>query len=25
VNEQTIDGEDVPPEFDDWGDLLMKG
>lgn len=25
VLEQTIDGEDVPPEFDDWGDLLMKG
>lgn len=25
VLEQTITGEDVPPEFDDWGDLLMKG
>ncbi|ELZ43579.1 hypothetical protein C471_00645 [Halorubrum saccharovorum DSM 1137] len=25
VLEQTIAGEDVPPEFDEWGDLLMKG
>jgi len=25
VLEQTIGGEEVPPEFDDWGDLLMKG
>ncbi|EMA58615.1 DUF4013 domain-containing protein [Halorubrum kocurii] len=25
VLEQTIAGEEVPPEFDDWGDLLMKG
>ncbi|WP_128906236.1 DUF4013 domain-containing protein [Halorubrum amylolyticum] len=25
VLEQTIGGEDVPPEFTEWGDLLMKG
>ncbi|MGQ3329429.1 MULTISPECIES: DUF4013 domain-containing protein [Halorubrum] len=25
VLEETIGGEDVPPEFTDWGDLLMKG
>ncbi|WP_050032312.1 DUF4013 domain-containing protein [Halorubrum halophilum] len=25
VLERTIGGEDVPPEFDEWGDLLMKG
>ncbi|WP_123621059.1 DUF4013 domain-containing protein [Halorubrum sp. CSM-61] len=25
VLEQTVGGEDVPPEFTDWGDLLMKG
>ncbi|PAU84482.1 hypothetical protein CK500_02880 [Halorubrum salipaludis] len=25
VLEETIAGEEVPPEFTDWGDLLMKG
>lgn len=25
VLERTIAGDDVPPEFDEWGDLLMKG
>jgi hypothetical protein len=25
VLEQTIGGDEVPPEFTDWGDLLMKG
>ncbi len=25
VLEQTIGGNEVPPEFTDWGDLLMKG
>jgi hypothetical protein len=25
VLEQTIAGDEVPPEFDDWGDLLMTG
>lgn len=25
VLERTIAGDEVPPEFDDWGDLLMTG
>jgi len=25
VLERTIGGEEVPPEFNEWGDLLMKG
>ncbi|VTT86126.1 unknown [Halorubrum sp. DM2] len=25
VLERTVAGEEVPPEFDDWGDLLAKG
>ena len=25
VLERTVAGDDVPPEFDDWGDLLAKG
>jgi hypothetical protein len=25
VLERTIGGEEVPPEFDEWGDLLMTG
>ncbi|OYR50723.1 hypothetical protein DJ73_15640 [Halorubrum sp. Ea1] len=25
VLEKTIGGDEVPPEFTDWGDLLMKG
>lgn len=25
VLERTVVGDDVPPEFDDWGDLLVKG
>ncbi|GAB7008572.1 DUF4013 domain-containing protein [Halorubrum trueperi] len=25
VLERTVAGDDVPPEFDDWGDLLVKG
>lgn len=25
VLERTIGGDEVPPEFDEWGDLLMKG
>ena len=25
VLERTVGGDDVPPEFDEWGDLLMKG
>ncbi|MUW15276.1 DUF4013 domain-containing protein [Halorubrum sp. CBA1125] len=25
VLERTIDGDEVPPEFTDWGDLLAKG
>ncbi|WP_193308557.1 DUF4013 domain-containing protein [Halorubrum halophilum] len=25
VLEQTVGGNEVPPEFDEWGDLLVKG